>query len=90
MQQITKETVLLVKATTDCNYRIIEIKNRLLALKLMEMGCLEGMIIQKISAAPFNGPLIIRVYPNENLLAIRYEDSADILISEALSKSSDN
>ncbi len=66
-------------------YQIAVIRNRLLALKLMEMGCLEGMIIQKISAAPFNGPLIIRVYPNENLLAIRYEDSADILISEALS-----
>lgn len=90
MQEIKKEQHDLNKAVSNSLYRISEIRNRLLALKLMEMGCLKGMLIQKISAAPFNGPLIIRVYPNENLLTIRYEDSSDILISEALSKSSDN
>lgn len=82
MQQITKETVELIKANIDSNYRIIEIRNRLLALKLMEMGCLKGMIIKKISAAPFKGPIVIKVSPNENLLALRCEEAKDMMLSQ--------
>ena len=53
-----------------------------MSVKLMEMGCLKGMFIKKISTAPFNGPIVIKVYPNENLLALRFEEAAEIIISE--------
>jgi Fe2+ transport system protein FeoA len=82
MDQNNKGFIALRNASKSGFYQIAEIRNRLLALKLMEMGCLKGMIIQKISAAPFNGPIVIRVYPNENLLALRYEEATDIMISE--------
>jgi Fe2+ transport system protein FeoA len=82
VQQINTETVELKKAIIDCNYRIIEINSRPLALKLMEMGCLNGMIIKKVSAAPFKGPIVIKVSPNENLLALRYEEAENIILSQ--------
>jgi Fe2+ transport system protein FeoA len=46
----------------------------------MEMGCLKGMLIQKISAAPIHGPIMIKVFPNENLLALRAEEAADLFL----------
>ena len=82
MGQNNKGFTALRKADKSSFYQIVEIRNRLLALKLMEMGCLKGMIIKKISAAPFYGPIVIKVYPNENLLALRFEEAADIIISE--------
>lgn len=83
MDQSNKGFIALSNASKSSFYKIAEIRNRLLALKLMEMGCLKGMIIQKISAAPFNGPIVIKVYPNENLLALRYEEASEILISNS-------
>ena len=82
MDQSNKGFIALSNASKSSFYKIAEIRNRLLALKLMEMGCLNGMFIKKISAAPFNGPIVIKVYPNENLLALRFEEAADIIISE--------
>ena len=80
MQEINKEQYDLNKAVSNSFYRISEIRNRLLALKLMEMGCLNGMLIQKISAAPIHGPIMIKVFPNENLLALRAEEAADLFL----------
>ena len=80
MQEINKEQYDLNKAVSNSFYKISEIRNRLLALKLMEMGCLKGMLIQKISAAPIHGPIMIKVFPNENLLALRAEEAADIFL----------
>ena len=80
MQEINKEQYDLNKAVSNSFYRISEIRNRLLALKLMEMGCLKGMLIQKISTAPIHGPIMIKVFPNENLLALRAEEAADVFL----------
>lgn len=80
MQEINKEQYDLNKAVSNSFYRITEIRNRLLALKLMEMGCLKGMLIQKISTAPIHGPIMIKVFPNENLLALRAEEAADVFL----------
>ncbi len=83
MQIIDKDYIALKKAKNNCFYQITEIRNRDLALKLMEMGCLKGMIIQKLSEAPIQGPIMIKVLPNENLLALRSEDAADIFLSKS-------
>jgi Fe2+ transport system protein FeoA len=78
-----KEFIALNKAKNNILYQITEICNRALALKLMEMGCVKGMTIQKLSEAPINGPIMIMVLPNENLLALRAEDAADIFLSKS-------
>jgi Fe2+ transport system protein FeoA len=80
VQFIDKEYIALKKAKKNCLYQITEIRNRVLALKLMEMGCVKGMTIQKLSEAPIKGPILIKVLPNENLLALRAEDAADIFL----------
>lgn len=80
MQEKNKEIFDLNKADIKSFYRILEIRNRLLTLKLMEMGCLKGMLIQKISVAPIHGPIVIKVFPNENLLALRAEEAADVFL----------
>lgn len=81
MQEILKNSIQLKKADNNSYYKISEIRNRLLALKLMEMGCVKGMLIQKISTAPVQGPIMIKVFPNENLLALRSEEAMDILLT---------
>jgi Fe2+ transport system protein FeoA len=78
-----KEYTALNDAKNNCFYQITEIRNRFLALKLMEMGCTRGMLIQKISEAPIHGPIMIKVLPNENLLALRAEDAANIHLSKS-------
>jgi Fe2+ transport system protein FeoA len=72
----------LNEASVEKRYKIIEIKDRQLQLKLMEMGCMPEMFIEKISAAPFNGPLLIKIFPGANLLAIRREQCLEIILSE--------
>jgi Fe2+ transport system protein FeoA len=78
-----KEYIALNNAENNSLYQIAEIRNRFLALKLMEMGCVSGMLIQKLSEAPIYGPIMIKVLPNENLLALRAEDAADIYLSKS-------
>ena len=78
--QNNKELIALTYAKKSIFYEIAEIRNRLLALKLMEMGCMKGLQIQKISEAPIHGPIMIKVFPNENLLALRDEDAADVFL----------
>ena len=80
--QNNSEIIALKNAKESGFYKIAEIVNRLLALKLMEMGCSKGMTIQKISSAPVHGPIVIKVFPNENLLALRTEDATDILLTQ--------
>jgi Fe2+ transport system protein FeoA len=48
----------------------------------MEMGCMKGMQILKQSSAPFFGPLLIKILPNGNLMALRFEDAKKIFVNE--------
>ena len=79
MQQITKETVELIKANIDSNYRIIEIRNRLLALKLMEMGCIPGETIRVEQIAPLGDPISISVAGYQ--LSLRNDEAESIIIT---------
>ena len=47
-------------------------------LKLIEMGCLPGNVVELIQIAPFGDPLFLSV--NESHLAIRLETAAAIEI----------
>jgi ferrous iron transport protein A len=45
-------------------------------LKLLEMGCLPGNIVQVVQKAPFGDPLYLNI--NDSHLAIRLETAAEI------------
>lgn len=45
-------------------------------LKLLEMGCLPGNVVQLLQVAPFGDPIYINV--NDSHVAIRLETAADI------------
>jgi ferrous iron transport protein A len=49
-------------------------------LKLLEMGCLPGKIVQLLQKAPLNDPLYIQV--NGSYLAIRVETASKIAITK--------
>ncbi len=75
-------SVSLKEAKIEKKYKIVEIKNKQLLLKLLEMGCILGMSIFKISAAPFGGPVLLKIFPGEQLLAVRQEESQEIMVCE--------
>jgi len=77
-QSAEKETINLAHAKIGKDLLLVEIYDKGLALKLMEMGCLPGMQICKQTAAPFYGPVLIKVFPNGNLLALRYEEAEKV------------
>lgn len=47
-------------------------------LKLIEMGCMEGHLIELVQAAPFGDPLYLDI--NGSHLAIRKETALDIIV----------
>lgn len=47
-------------------------------LKLLEMGCLPGNVVELLQVAPFNDPMYLNI--NDSYLAIRRETAALILI----------
>jgi len=60
--------------------RIEQIAIKNIPLKLLEMGCLPGKVVELIQIAPFNDPLYISV--NGSYLAIRKEVAKKIKISK--------
>ncbi len=80
-QVVDNHFIDLTKAKSGHYYTVQEILDKELALKLMEMGFMKGMEIQKQSTAPFSGPLLLKVFPNGNLLALRYEEAEKVLVS---------
>ncbi len=55
---------------------INNLKDKELSLKLLEMGCIPGSIIELSHKAPFGGPIC--VYINETTLSMRQEE-ADLI-----------
>ncbi|HRE77694.1 MAG TPA: FeoA family protein [Flavobacterium sp.] len=47
-------------------------------LKLIEMGCMEGHMIELVQTAPFGDPLYLNI--NGTHLAIRKEMASDIIV----------
>lgn len=74
------ELLALSKIRLKKRLYIEEITDNSLKLKLLEMGLREGMQIEKIRTALGNGPLIIKIFPSNNLLALRYEEAKQILV----------
>jgi Fe2+ transport system protein FeoA len=71
----------LTEASYHKDFKITDILDRSLSLKLMEMGCFIGMVIEKQNAAPLNGPVLIKVFPSGNMMALRYEEAKSLLLS---------
>ncbi len=61
---------------------ITDISSEAIPLKLLEMGCLPGNVVELIQVAPFAGPIYLDI--NGSHLAIRKETAALILIEKAL------
>jgi ferrous iron transport protein A len=57
---------------------IIDSSSENIPLKLLEMGCLPGNIVELLQVAPFHDPLYLNI--NDSFLAIRKETAALILI----------
>lgn len=57
---------------------IIDSSSEDIPLKLLEMGCLPGNIVELLQVAPFKDPLYLNI--NGSFLAIRKETAALILI----------
>ena len=61
---------------------ITDISSDAIPLKLLEMGCLPGNIVELLQVAPFAGPMHLNI--NGCHLAIRKETAALIYIEKAL------
>ena len=59
---------------------IIDISSEAIPLKLLEMGCLPGNIVELVQLAPFADPMYLNI--NGSHLAIRKETAALILIEK--------
>jgi len=57
---------------------IIDSSSENIPLKLLEMGCLPGNIVELLQLAPFHDPMYLNI--NSSYLAIRKETAALILI----------
>ena len=55
---------------------IVDFNIDLIPLKLLEMGCLPGNIVELIQVAPFGDPIYINV--NDSHVAIRLETASEI------------
>lgn len=58
--------------------KIISFDDSIIPLKLIEMGCLEGNIVELLQIAPLGDPLFLSV--NETNLAIRKEMANRIFV----------
>ena len=52
--------------------------NDALSLKLIEMGCTPGSSVELIKKAPFNGPIIIKVWNYQ--LCLRLEEAKEVTL----------
>jgi len=59
---------------------ITDISSDIIPLKLLEMGCLPGNIVELIQVAPFADPIYLDI--NGCHLAIRKETAASIIINK--------
>jgi len=59
---------------------ISDISSRNIPLKLLEMGCLPGNIVELLQVAPFSDPMYLNI--NGSHLAIRKETAALIIIDK--------
>ncbi|PTM11284.1 MAG: ferrous iron transport protein A [Bacteroidetes bacterium] len=59
---------------------IIDSSSENIPLKLLEMGCLPGNVVELLQVAPFRDPLYLNI--NDSYLAIRKETAALILIEK--------
>jgi len=59
---------------------IIDSSSEDIPLKLLEMGCLPGNVVELLQVAPFNDPMYLNI--NDSFVAIRKETAALILIEE--------
>ena len=59
---------------------IIDVSSELIPLKLLEMGCLPGNIVELLQMAPFQDPMYLNI--NGTHLAIRKETAIHILIEK--------
>ena len=75
-----KEYTALNDAKNNCFYQITEIRNRFLALKLMEMGCVPGEKIKVDMIAPFKDPISISVAGYQ--LSLRLNEAEHIFVEE--------
>ncbi|MCK0178697.1 ferrous iron transport protein A [Flavobacteriaceae bacterium S0862] len=57
---------------------IVDSSSEDIPLKLLEMGCLPGNIVELLQVAPFHDPIYLNI--NDSYLAIRKETAALILI----------
>ncbi|WP_055436269.1 FeoA family protein [Lacinutrix algicola] len=57
---------------------ITDVSSVLIPLKLLEMGCLPGNLVELVQVAPFSDPLYLNI--NGSHLAIRKETAIHILI----------
>lgn len=60
--------------------RLHTTQDKALTLRLMEMGCLPGMQIEKLRTAPAKGLVLIKIHPCGSLLALRYEETQKIIV----------
>ncbi len=74
------ELLPLTKIPIKQIFRVAEIKDNFLRLKLLEMGCHQGMQIEKIRVTLGRGPVIIKLHPSKTLLALRFEEATQILM----------
>ena len=59
---------------------ITDVSSKLIPLKLLEMGCLPGNMVELVQVAPFQDPMYLNI--NGSHLAIRKETAIHILIEK--------
>ncbi len=59
---------------------IVDISSKEIPLKLIEMGCLPGCIVELIQIAPFSDPLYLDI--NGTHLAIRKDTAKHIIVEK--------
>ncbi|XMO87766.1 FeoA family protein [Algibacter sp. AS12] len=59
---------------------IIDVSSIHIPLKLLEMGCLPGNVVELVQVAPFQDPMYLNI--NGSHLAIRKETASHILIEK--------
>ena len=57
---------------------IADVSSKYIPLKLLEMGCLPGNLVELVQVAPFSDPMYLNI--NGTHLAIRKETAIHILI----------
>jgi len=63
---------------------ITDVSSRLIPLKLLEMGCLPGNIVELVQIAPFKDPMYLNI--NGTHLAIRIETAIHIKIEKKINE----